>query len=324
MLVDPWGLSPDGGGDTPINTEATAQGGDKVVEVYGSIEASRDTKSSTSTPSSNFRTFSPGAYTGMEYVPVFSDRGRKLNDKIFRMGGKSEGVNSFERNGVTYTPYTDHDGKGIAYTISSSDQLGNLENQAVAFISPELAKSAFENPDIAEEVSDWIFLSTQGNYSNGSDFNYIPYAEADGFGKASEKIGESWENAVKNPQWYFEVAVATAHSLPTANGVPNGLSKTVSRQKQLRHLAGTAENAKNGGGFMNSLADAQSVLDAVHSGKATLLGTNKSGFPVYRVNGVVGTNVNAGAGIANQSTNVFIIKGTVSPSVVPTNPGWKP
>lgn len=106
-----------------------------------------------------------------------------------------------------------------------------------------------------------------------------------------------------------------------AKGVTTGLSKTVSVQKQARHIAGTA---KPGGGFLNSVDDAQSVLNAVHSGKATFLGTSKAGHQVYRFNGVTGTNVNLGAGITGQPTNVFMIKGTTSPSVVPTSPLWKP
>ncbi|MCZ2101154.1 MAG: hypothetical protein LC107_06420 [Chitinophagales bacterium] len=105
-----------------------------------------------------------------------------------------------------------------------------------------------------------------------------------------------------------------------AKGVTNGLSKTISAQKQARHIAGTA---KSGGGFLNSVDDAQSVLNAVHSGKATFLGTSKAGHQVYRFNGVTGTNVNLGAGITGQPTNVFMIKGTTSPTVVPTNPFWK-
>jgi hypothetical protein len=104
-------------------------------------------------------------------------------------------------------------------------------------------------------------------------------------------------------------------------GVTNGLNKTISVQKQARHIAGTA---KPGGGFLNSVDDAQSVLNAVHSGKATFLGTSKVGHQVYRFNGVTGTNVNVGAGITGQPTNVFMIKGTTSPSVVPTSPLWKP
>ena len=100
-----------------------------------------------------------------------------------------------------------------------------------------------------------------------------------------------------------------------------GLNETISIQKQARHITGTA---KQGGVFLNSVGDAQSVLDAVHSGKATYLGTSKAGHQVYRYNGVTGTNVNIGAGITGQPTNVFMIKGTASPSIVPTNPLWKP
>ena len=33
---------------------------------------------------------------------------------------------------------------------------------------------------------------------------------------------------------------------------------------------------------------------------------------------------NLGVGITDQATNVFIIKGTKSPSIVPTNPNWSP
>jgi hypothetical protein len=106
-----------------------------------------------------------------------------------------------------------------------------------------------------------------------------------------------------------------------ARGGVNGLSKIISVQKQARHLAGTA---KQGGGFLNSVDDAQAVLDAVHSGKASYLGTSAQGHLVYKFNGVTGTNVNLGVGITGQPTNVFMIKGTMSPTVVPTNPFWKP
>lgn len=106
-----------------------------------------------------------------------------------------------------------------------------------------------------------------------------------------------------------------------ANRVTNGLNKTISAQKQAWRIAGTA---KPGGGFLNSVDDAQSVLNAVHSSKATFLGTSKARHQVNRFNGVTGTNVNVGAGITGQPTNVFMIKGTTSPSVVPTSPLWKP
>ena len=70
----------------------------------------------------------------------------------------------------------------------------------------------------------------------------------------------------------------------------------------------------------NSTSDAQAVLDAFHSRRAKILGKTAQGFPIVKVDGVVGTNVNNGVGIPNQPTSVFIIKGTASPSVVPTDP----
>ncbi|MFN3166953.1 MAG: RHS repeat-associated core domain-containing protein, partial [Phycisphaeraceae bacterium] len=91
-------------------------------------------------------------------------------------------------------------------------------------------------------------------------------------------------------------------------------------QKQLRHIKGRQEY--RGGGFLESITDAQKVLDNFHVGDATIIGKTRQGFPVVRVYNVTGTNVNVAAGFPNQPTNVFIIKGTVSPSVVPANPNW--
>ncbi|MCP9247071.1 DUF637 domain-containing protein [Pseudomonas aeruginosa] len=96
-------------------------------------------------------------------------------------------------------------------------------------------------------------------------------------------------------------------------------------QKQLRHIAGTQQlEARGGGGFLNSVSDAQKVLDAYHTGQVKILGRNAQGFPVVKFEGVTGTNVNLGVGITDQATNVFIIKVTKSPSIVPTNPNWSP
>ncbi|MDU0820614.1 hypothetical protein Q8X07_29705 [Pseudomonas aeruginosa] len=96
-------------------------------------------------------------------------------------------------------------------------------------------------------------------------------------------------------------------------------------QKQLRHIAGTQQlEARGGGGFLNSVSDAQKVLDAYHTGQVKILGRNAQGFPVVKFEGVTGTNVNLGVGITDQATNVFIIKGTKSPSIVPINPNWSP
>ena len=106
----------------------------------------------------------------------------------------------------------------------------------------------------------------------------------------------------------------------TAQDFPN-VGTQVS-QKQLRHVEGRPEY--RGGGYLRSTADAQSVLDGYHSGNATIIGTSQGGFPIVRMDGVTGINVNLGAGITSQPTNIFMIKGTASPSVVPMNPNWKP
>lgn len=114
------------------------------------------------------------------------------------------------------------------------------------------------------------------------------------------------------------MAVNTAKVANQGKKIIKGISKSISVQKQARHIMGTA---KQGGGFLSSTADAQKILDAVHSGEAVFLGTTKAGQPVFRYSGVTGTNLNVGLNI-NQPTNVFIVKGTVSPSIVPTSPMW--
>ncbi len=112
---------------------------------------------------------------------------------------------------------------------------------------------------------------------------------------------------------------ATGSPTGASGGGIVGLSRRISAQKQARHIAGTAPEGK---GYLNNLEDAQTVLNAVHSGEATFLGVTNAGHQIYRFNGVTGINVNLGAGITAQPTNVFMIKGTISPSVVPTNPNW--
>lgn len=59
------------------------------------------------------------------------------------------------------------------------------------------------------------------------------------------------------------------------------------------------------------------------TGPAQVLGV-KGNDIVVRVPNVTGLNHNPGAGFPNQATNVFFIKGSSSPSVVPYNPAWTP
>lgn len=91
-------------------------------------------------------------------------------------------------------------------------------------------------------------------------------------------------------------------------------------QTQGRHVLG--HNNYSGGSYFNSATDAQRVLDDFHSGHATVLGLKRNGDIVVRTNSVTGFNHNPRSGYPNQPTNVFFIKGTSSPSVVPYTPGW--
>jgi putative RNase toxin 50 of polymorphic toxin system len=74
------------------------------------------------------------------------------------------------------------------------------------------------------------------------------------------------------------------------------VSTTISRQKQGRHVQGDPLHDGTGKSYFNSHADAQGVLDAYHSGDATVLGRTSNGNIVVRYDGVTGYNNNPGAG----------------------------
>jgi len=68
------------------------------------------------------------------------------------------------------------------------------------------------------------------------------------------------------------VRPASTKATLTARDFPE-VAAEISRQKQLRHLEGTPQLAERGkGGYLNSAADAQKVLDAYRSGSAVVLG----------------------------------------------------
>lgn len=99
------------------------------------------------------------------------------------------------------------------------------------------------------------------------------------------------------------------------------VNTSISAQRQERHVLGARRY--EGSSYFNSADDAQRVLDEFHSGVAEVLGI-KGNDIVVRTPNVLGVNVNARAGYPRQVTNVFFIKGTSSPSVVPHNPAWAP
>jgi RHS repeat-associated protein len=92
----------------------------------------------------------------------------------------------------------------------------------------------------------------------------------------------------------------------------------VSAQKQARHVIGTPQY--RGGGYFNNRNEAQEVLDAFHAGRVEVMGVTNGGHVQVRYTGVTGYNNNPAAGYVGQPTNIFMIKGTSSPSIVPISP----
>ncbi|MCL2423426.1 MAG: polymorphic toxin type 50 domain-containing protein, partial [Micrococcales bacterium] len=143
---------------------------------------------------------------------------------------------------------------------------------------------------------------------------------------AAGAIAQRWRTLA--PQLRSDTGAITIGPSPrfvtTGSGLTVDRTAVASRvaQTQGRHIVGHPNY--NGGGYFNSLSDAQRVLDEFHSGAAQVLGVKRNGDIVVRSGSVTGFNNNARAGFLNQPTDVFFIKGTSSPSVVPYNPMWTP
>jgi hypothetical protein len=93
----------------------------------------------------------------------------------------------------------------------------------------------------------------------------------------------------------------------------------ISKQKQ---IAGTAPANKS---FLNSLDDAQKVLDNFNLSNYKLISENiKQSTVTIRVEGVSGRYINVGNpnGLpnVNKATNIFMIQSLKSPKIVPVNP----
>ncbi len=136
----------------------------------------------------------------------------------------------------------------------------------------------------------------------------------------SEKRGTAYNLTVDDIHTYYVLAGNTPVLVHNTNPGGCGVSATISWQKQSRHIAG--DPLHNGGGYLRTHGEAQQVLDAYHSGGVAVLGRTANGNIVVRYDGVIGFNNNPRSGYIDQPTNVFMIKGTMSPSVVPINPNW--
>jgi RHS repeat-associated protein len=106
-------------------------------------------------------------------------------------------------------------------------------------------------------------------------------------------------------------------SILTMSRVRRSISRQLRTEKQLaEHTLGGKR--LQGNSYLNTTSDAKKVINAAHSGEASILGTNVSQNRVYvQYNGVTGYYNNNGIIIP---TNKFLIKGGKSASVVPVHP----
>ncbi|WP_146847740.1 hypothetical protein [Cellulomonas terrae] len=124
-----------------------------------------------------------------------------------------------------------------------------------------------------------------------------------------------------NPRAESGMAESLADSAIDVHALRAAVSTRISTQRQGRHVVSARQYA--GGSYFSSADDAQRVLDDFHSGAAEVLGRKGDDIVVQDLS-VTGFNHNPGAGFPDQATNIFFIKGSVSPSVVPYNPNWTP
>ncbi|WP_167384874.1 RHS repeat-associated core domain-containing protein [Amycolatopsis tolypomycina] len=96
------------------------------------------------------------------------------------------------------------------------------------------------------------------------------------------------------------------------------IGSALSLQRQGRHIMG--DRLYSGKSYFRSMQEAQEVFDAYKSGNVRVLNVLPSGNVIFRYDGVVGYNHNPANNFPNQPTNIFMMKGTQSPSIVPTNP----
>jgi len=141
----------------------------------------------------------------------------------------------------------------------------------------------------------------------------------EGIDWATRTGGIAYNLTVADLHTYFVVVGDEPVLVHNTCGKP---SETLSRQRQGRHLKDSP--LYNGGSYMDSLDDAETVLAEYHSGKAVVLGVTKNGHIVVKSPTITGHNVNVRHGFPDQETNVFLIKGTSSPSIIPTTPHWRP
>lgn len=177
---------------------------------------------------------------------------------------------------------------------------------------------------VADVLNAGIY-ALEGDYANAalSLLAAVPgVGDAAALGKMAMTVAVPLAMVAKHSDEVVDVARAAPRFVTTPAGITIdrlSVRTTVSAQRQGRHVLNAPQY--RGGSYFESAGDAQRVLDDFHSGQATVLGV-KGNDIMLRTDSVTGINVNRAAGYPHQPTDVFFIKGTTSPSVVPTNPTW--
>ncbi len=216
-------------------------------------------------------------------------------------------------------------GRKSKYTVTASD-CGSCGSENFSAESAEDAKKAFkkEKKKVYAEYSTYMSMVNSYRKLNGGN-QYYDFSESDDISIPSSQARKNFLNNHLMLGFLGSFGAPQATALAVVRIPPKGylgkLSKYISKQKQARHLKGTAPAGK---GYLNSIDDAQHILDAVRKGEAQFQGMTKTGHAVFKYNNVTGTNVNLGGGVLGQPTNTFMIKGTVNPTVVPMRPGFIP
>jgi RHS repeat-associated protein len=179
-----------------------------------------------------------------------------------------------------------------------------------------------------QHYADFIARRWSATGSRKTSYYYNKVVSVAGAGVAAGGVVNSAVKGAAALGTAVSVRTLAAKSVPRFITTPSGatidrmaVNATVSAQKQARHVLGARQYG--GKSYFNSADDAQRVLNDYRSGAAEVLGV-KGTDVVVRTPNVTGFNHNPGAGFPNQPTNVFFIKGSSSPSVVPHNPAWTP
>jgi hypothetical protein len=277
-----------------------------------------------SSPSAAERADAGNVFENMDIIIVSADPGVSADSTIGRVvvdaavygQEKVEGINPVLRRGVEFTVRAVLTG-GTSALIDQAVQTAAppvIESLPDAIVRPIAEAGASLNRFVGDTGGSYLLdrdISRDGGQGARRDSGGVSWATWLVAGSAVTVVtglARRWLNR----------GGASFSDFPSLN--------RISDQKQARHIIGTPEYQRRGGGSYFVDADGpQHVLDAWQNRDLEIVGRHRDGGPVVRVRGVEGAyNHNPGSGYPNQETDVFWIKGRNDVSVVPMSPAWRP